>query len=148
MKSFDQMGLFRSLLHPSQAPFHGIVLGTAMTPVGQITLPVTFRTGENLCTENLQFNFVDFEMAYNAFLGQPALSKFMTIPHYAYLVLKMLGLHDVISIRGDIKQAFDYDRESYETVDGLTTSAELQDLKQDLAESPPDLVMPEAKTSI
>jgi hypothetical protein len=26
---------------------------------------------------------------YNAFLGRPALSKFMAIPHYAYLVLKM-----------------------------------------------------------
>jgi hypothetical protein len=34
---------------------------------------------------------VDFETAYNAFLGWPALTKFIAIPHYAYLVLKMPG---------------------------------------------------------
>jgi hypothetical protein len=28
------MGLFRSLLHTSQAPFHGIVPGVAATPIG------------------------------------------------------------------------------------------------------------------
>jgi hypothetical protein len=71
----------------------------------------------------------------------------MIIPHYAYLVLKMPGLHDVISIRGDVKRAFDCDRESCEMADRLTASAELQDLKLALAESPPDPVMPEAKTS-
>jgi hypothetical protein len=34
LKTFDQMGLSRSLLCPSQAPFHGIVPGAAATPVG------------------------------------------------------------------------------------------------------------------
>jgi hypothetical protein len=65
------------------------------------------------------------------------LSKFMVIPHYAYLVLKILGLHGVISIRGDIKWAFDCDKESCETADRLTTSIELQKLKHALDESPP-----------
>jgi hypothetical protein len=45
----------------------------------------------------------DFEIAYNAFLGRLALTKFMAILHYAYLVLKLLGSHGVISIRGDVK---------------------------------------------
>jgi hypothetical protein len=67
-------------------------------------------------------------MAYNAFLGQPILSKFMVIPHYAYLVLKMPGLRGVISIRGDAKHAYDYDKESCETVDKLMASVQLQDL--------------------
>jgi hypothetical protein len=75
------------------------------------------------------------------------LSKFMVIPHYAYLVLKILGLHGVISIRGDIKWAFDCDKESCETADRLTTSIELQKLKHALDESPLDPVMPGAKTS-
>jgi hypothetical protein len=47
------MGPFRSLLRPSRAPFYGIVPGAATTPVGQITLPVTFRTRENFRTETL-----------------------------------------------------------------------------------------------
>jgi hypothetical protein len=71
----------------------------------------------------------------------------MAIPHYVYLVLKIPGPRGVISIRGDIKRSFDYDRESCETADRLIASAELQELKQALAESPLDSVMPEAKTS-
>jgi hypothetical protein len=53
LKTFDQMGLSRSLLHSSQAPFHGIVPGTTATPVGQISLPVTFGTRENFHTETI-----------------------------------------------------------------------------------------------
>jgi hypothetical protein len=34
LKTFDWMGLSRSLLHPSGAPIHDIVLGAAATPVG------------------------------------------------------------------------------------------------------------------
>jgi hypothetical protein len=59
---------------------------------------------------------------YNAFLGQPTLTKFVAIPHYAYLVLKMPGLYGVISIRGNIKQAYDSDKESYEMADRLMAS--------------------------
>jgi hypothetical protein len=80
-------------------------------------------------------------------LGWPALSKFLEILHYAYLVLKMPEPCGILSIRGEVKRAFDYDRESCKIADTLTVSAELQDLKQALAESPLDPVMPEAKTS-
>jgi hypothetical protein len=119
------MGLPRSVLRPSQVPFHGIVPVAAATPVGQITLPITFRTQKKFCTENLQFEVADFETAYNIFLGQSTLTKFMAIPHYAYLILKMSGPHDIISIRGDVKHSYDCDKESYERADKLTTSTEL-----------------------
>jgi hypothetical protein len=66
-----------------------------------------------------------FETTYNAFLGHPTLTKFMAILHYAYLVLKIPGPHGVISIRGDVKQAYDCDKESYEMADKLTASVEL-----------------------
>jgi hypothetical protein len=52
-KIFGQKGLSRSLLHPSWAPFHGVVLGTAVTPVGQITPTMTFGTWENFHTETI-----------------------------------------------------------------------------------------------
>jgi hypothetical protein len=71
----------------------------------------------------------------------------MAIPYYTYLVLKMLGPCGVISIRGDIKRAFDYDRESCEIVDKLMAFVELPELKQALVVSPLDPVMPVAKTS-
>jgi hypothetical protein len=137
LKTFDQMGLYMSLLHPSWTPFCGTVPGTVVTPVDQISLPVTFRTWEKFCMETIQFEVGDFETVYNAFLGRLTLSKFMEIPHNTYLVLKMPGPRGVISIRGDIKRAFDCNRESCEIADRLTASTELQELKQALAESPP-----------
>jgi hypothetical protein len=97
--------------------------------------------------ETIQFEVTDFKTTYNSFLGWPTLSKLMVIPHYAYLVLKVPGPCGSISIQGDVKRAFDYDRESCETADRLTVSTELQELKQALAESSLDPVMPKAKTS-
>jgi hypothetical protein len=97
--------------------------------------------------ETIQFEVTNFETAYNAFLGRSTLSKFMAIPHYAYLVLKMPGPRGILSIRGDVKRAFDCDRETCETADRLTASTELQELKQALAASPLDPVMPDAKIS-
>jgi hypothetical protein len=127
-KIFDQIRLSRSPLCHSQARFYCIVPGAATIPVGKIILPITFGTREN--SRNLS-----------------ALSKFMAILHYAYLVLKMPGPCGVISIWGNVNWAFNYDRESYETANRLLTSVQLQERKQALAEFPPDPVMPEAKTS-
>jgi hypothetical protein len=49
----------------------------------------------------------------------------MAFPHYAYLVLKIPGPHGIISIKEDVKRAFDCDKESCETADKLMASAEL-----------------------
>jgi hypothetical protein len=57
----------------------------------------------------------------------------MVILHYAYLVLKMRAPRGVISIRGNIKRAFEYDRESCEMADRLTMSVDLQELKEAFA---------------
>jgi hypothetical protein len=73
----------------------------------------------------MQFEVADFEMAYNAFLEMPALTKFMVISHYAYLVLKMPVPKGVIIIKGDVKLAYDCDRKSCETVGALLASIEL-----------------------
>jgi hypothetical protein len=89
LKTFDQMGLFRSVLCSNWALFHGIVPGAVATLIGQIALPVTFRTWENFHTKYKQFEVANFEMAYNAFLGQLELTKLTAIPPYAYMVLKM-----------------------------------------------------------
>jgi hypothetical protein len=60
-------------------------------------------SGENFHTKYMQFEVANFEMAYNIFLERPALTKFMGIPHYGYLVLKMLDSNGAILIRGDVK---------------------------------------------
>ena len=42
-KMLDEMGVDQTCLHPTQAPFHGIVPEKQAMPLGQIDLLVTFR---------------------------------------------------------------------------------------------------------
>ena len=48
-----------------------------------------FGTLDHFRTDYVNFVVADFEGTYHAILGRPALTKFMAIPHYRYLVLKM-----------------------------------------------------------
>nr|CAD39796.2 OSJNBa0071G03.9 [Oryza sativa Japonica Group] len=113
-KTLDDMQIPRTELKPSNAPFHGVIPGLSATPLGQITLPVTFGTRENFRTENVCFKVADFKTAYHAILRRPALAKFMAVPHYTYMMMKMPGPRGVISLRSDIKQAVTCDKESCE----------------------------------
>jgi hypothetical protein len=104
------MGLdFVRLITPIGIPFYGIVPNKAAMPLGKIAIPVTFGTQANYRTEFIQFKVAYFETSYHAILGRPALAKFMTIPHYPYLLLKMPGPHGILSLRGNLKHAFDCD---------------------------------------
>nr|AAP53711.1 retrotransposon protein, putative, Ty3-gypsy subclass [Oryza sativa Japonica Group] len=113
-KTLDDMQIPRTELKPSNAPFHGVIPGLSAMPLGQITLPLTFGTRENFRTENICFEVADFETEYHAILGRPALAKFMAVPHYTYMMMKMPGPREVISLRSDIKQAVTCDKESCE----------------------------------
>jgi hypothetical protein len=70
--------------------FWGIVSWKASQPLGQITLPVQFGTPKNFHTDYVNFMVANFNIVYHAIHGRPALTKFMVVPHYTYLVLKML----------------------------------------------------------
>jgi hypothetical protein len=89
------------LITPTGIPFYRIVPGKAVMPLKQITLPVTFGTQANYRTEFIQFEVADFETSYHAILGRPALAKFMAIPHYPYLLLKMPEPHGILSLWGN-----------------------------------------------
>ena len=41
-KTLDEMGVDQARLHPTQAPFHGIMPRKQAMPLGQIDLNVTF----------------------------------------------------------------------------------------------------------
>jgi hypothetical protein len=87
-----KMGLdFTDMLVPSKSPFYGIVPGNAAHPLGMVILPVTFGMRENYRTEFIKFEVANFESSYHAILGHPALAKFMAVPHYVYLLLKIPG---------------------------------------------------------
>ena len=87
--ALKELGLGLSDLTPSDSSFWGVVPGRASKPLGEITLPVQFGTTSNYHVEHVIFYVADFNTAYHAILGQLALAKFMAVPHYAYLVLKM-----------------------------------------------------------
>jgi hypothetical protein len=57
---------------------------------------------------------VDFETSYHAILGRPAIAKFVAVPHYTYLVLKMPSPTRVLSLQGDLKISFDCNTEAVE----------------------------------
>jgi hypothetical protein len=80
-----------------------------------VVLPVTFgETKENYRTEYIKFEVADFETSYHAILGRPAIAKFMAVPHYTYLVLKIPSPACVLSLQGDLKISFDCDTEAVE----------------------------------
>jgi hypothetical protein len=79
-----------------------------------VVLPVTFGTKDNYRTEYIKFELADFDSSYHAILGRPALAKFMAVPHYVYLLLKMPGKTGVLTLRGDLKKSYDYDQEAIE----------------------------------
>jgi hypothetical protein len=103
------------VLTKSTSPFYGIIPGNAAIPLGSVVLPVTFgETRENYRTEYIKFEVADFETSYHAILGRSAIAKFMAVPHYTYLVLKMPSPTGVLSLQGDLKISFDCDTEVVE----------------------------------
>jgi hypothetical protein len=115
-KTLKKMNLdITHMLTKSTSPFYGIVPGNAAIPLGSAVLPVTFReTRDNYRTEYVKFEVADFETSYHAILGRPAIAKFMAVPHYTYLVLKMPSPAGVLSLQGDLKISHDYDTEAVE----------------------------------
>ena len=97
-KTLDEMGIDRTCLRPTRAPFHGIMPGKQSMPLGQIDLPTTFRDQFNYRTETLNFEVVGFPGTFLAILGHPCYVKFMAVPNYTYLKLKIPGPHGIITI--------------------------------------------------
>jgi hypothetical protein len=80
-----------------------------------VVLPVTFgEARENYRTEYIKFEVADFKTFDHAILGIPAIAKFMAVPHYTYLVLKMPSPAGVLSLQGDLKISFDCNTEVVE----------------------------------
>ena len=68
-KTLDAMGIDRTRIRPTRAPFHGIVPRKQAMPLGQIDLPITFGDQSNYRTETLTFEVVGFPGTFHAILG-------------------------------------------------------------------------------
>ena len=92
------MGIDRARVRPTRACFHGVMPRKQALPLGQLDLPITFGGPSNYRTETLTFEVVGFHGTYHAILGQQCYVKFMAVPNYTYLKLKMLGPCGVIIV--------------------------------------------------
>jgi hypothetical protein len=99
------LGIALKDLTELDTPFFGIVPTEGEYSLGHIYMPITFGSLENNRTEFLRFEVASFDCGYNAIIGRPGLAKFMAIPHYSYMILKMPGPQGIITIRADFQGA-------------------------------------------
>jgi hypothetical protein len=111
VSTLDEMGIPRSALRPSTAPFHGVIPEIEALPLRQIDLPVLFGDVRNFCTETLTFKVVGFSGTYHVILGTPAYAKFMAVPNYTYLKLKIPEPKGIITVGPTYQRAFECDAE-------------------------------------
>ena len=107
-------------------------------PLGQIDLPVTFEDRSNYRTETLTFDVVGFPPTFHAILGRPCYAKFMVVPNYTYLKLKMPGPRGVITIGTSFQRAYECEVECCDHASAVVASKELITLREEVAEKTPD----------
>ena len=92
----------------------------------------------NYRVKHINFYVVDFDTAYHTILGQPALAKFMAIPHYAYLVLKMPSPARVLALRANLSIAYACETESLALVEATDLSIQMASVVTDAKKVPAD----------
>jgi len=136
--TLDAMRIPWSELRPVGSPFHDVILGAQAYPLEQIDLPVMFGNRANFRSEVLTFEVVDFLGSYHAIMGRPCYAKFMAIPNYTYLKLKMPGPNGVIIVGSTFFHASTCDLEHYELATAIINSTELLELKNSVTLAVPD----------
>jgi hypothetical protein len=118
-KTLGLLEIDLSTIRAGAAPFHGIIPGKRVLPLGQLDLPVYFGTPSNFWKETLTFEVVGFRGTYHAVLGRPCYAKFMDVPNYTYLKLKMSGPNGVITVGSTYRHAYECDVECVEYAEAL-----------------------------
>ena len=89
-------------------------------------------------TETLTFEVVGFHGTYHAILGRPCYAKFMAVPNYTYLKLKIPSPHGVITVGTSFQCAYECEVECCEHASAIIASEELAVIKEGTAEEAPD----------
>jgi hypothetical protein len=126
--SMEKLGIPLAQLKLSRLTFHGIVPGHSCTPMGWVQLEVLFEKKGNSRHEPIWFEVVDISSPYHALLGRPALAKFMVVPHYAYLKMKLPGPRCVIIVSGSFKKLLACAKESSQLAEALVITEEKRQL--------------------
>ena len=95
----------------------------------------------------LTFEVVDFLGSYHAILGRPCYAKFMVVPNYTYLKLKMLGLNDIITVGSTFSHTYTCDHEHYELPTAVINLVELPRLRESSTPAVSDCNKPTSLTA-
>jgi hypothetical protein len=133
----EKLGIPAAQLKPTKLIFHGIMPGLSCTPMGRIQLDVLFGEKDNFRREPVWFKVVDLNSPYHVLLGQPALAKFIAVPHYAYLKMKLPGPHGVITIMRCYKKSMECMKASSKLAEALVFAEEKRHLLQRVALTQP-----------
>ena len=114
------------------------IIGWILEGDGQINLPVTFGDPTNYRMKTLTLEVVGFHGTYHAILGCPCYAKFMAIPNYTYLKLKMLGPCRVITIGTSFQRTYECEVEGCEHAVIVVASKELAAIREEIVEETPD----------
>jgi hypothetical protein len=105
-----------------------------------------FGTPDHFRTDYVNFVVADFEGTYHAILGRPTLTKFMAIPHYRYLVLKMPTKKRVLTLRGNVYAAYTCEDDNFKIAEAHDLSIHMAETTLDAKQTPADhLEIPELK---
>jgi hypothetical protein len=124
-ETLELLGVDRYMIRAGATPFHGIVPGKRVLPIGQLDWPVCFGTLSNFRKETLTFEVVGFRGTYHAVLERPCYAKFMAVPNYTCLKLKMLGPKGTITVGSTYRHAYECDVECMEYAEALAESEAL-----------------------
>ncbi|KAK1684257.1 hypothetical protein QYE76_045105 [Lolium multiflorum] len=127
------------MLEETDTCFHGILPTAPGYSLGKVYLNVVFGKTDNFRKEKIEFEVVNWESQYHAILGRPAYAKFMAVPHYAYLKLKMPGNNGTnITVYGSFSRSDNCDRD-------FQRIAAKFGFKQEIINPPPKLSIREIK---
>jgi hypothetical protein len=129
------MHILLEFLKPADCSFHGIVPGSANYPLGRIALNICFGNWQNYRREKLDFKVMDWPSQYHAILGRPAFSRFMAVPHYTYLVLKMPGPKGIITVKGSFELSDQCDKEFHKMAQNFGMMASYGEPKNEMKSS-------------
>jgi hypothetical protein len=128
-RTLKAMNISLEWLQPTDCSFHGIVPGSVNHSLGKIKLDVCFGDSGNFRREKLEFEVMDWPSQYHAILERPAFARFMVVPHYAYLTLKIPGPKGVITVKGSFEVSDIRDKEFNRMAQTFGMTAEYARLK-------------------
>ncbi|KAK1695929.1 hypothetical protein QYE76_012626 [Lolium multiflorum] len=137
--TIKSMGITMGMLEETDTCFHGILPTEPGFSLGRIYLNVVFGRSDNFRKEKIEFEVVNWESQYHAILGRPAYAKFMAVPHYAYLKMKMPGNKWTnITVHGSFSRSDSCDRDFQRIATKFGS-------KQEIIKPPPKLLLREIK---